>query len=300
MKIFADNIEPVRLANQISLDRQFKGKHLFLEGVKDLKVYPKFLDQSNLRIIVSHGKYNMATAWKELERRNDDRKIAIRDADFIRIRDKFDPDFHDSFFITDYHDSEIMITSTDSFENVLLSHLTIEQYNKVCKDYPNLLFDLKSLIYCLGNLKLANKTHSLGLIFKPKAADGKPLDISKFVNFKSMEYLGDKKLIQTVLDYSNNKVDRDKLKSKDDIDSALKSTLVHTHNMDEIVHGHDLSQALSLFIKKTMNLNNDHLKSGNNVENCWACSFSITNLKETKLYESLEQWSRIKGFNLLK
>ncbi|MEZ8082174.1 DUF4435 domain-containing protein [Enterovibrio norvegicus] len=297
---FIEVIDPIRLANQVCMDRGFAGKHLFVEGVKDLKIYPKHLNTDDVKIIVSHGKYKMRVAWDELEKRNEDRKLAIRDADFIRLRDKFNPNYHKSFFITDFHDSEVMITSTRTFENTLLSHLSIAHYQRVSEKYPDLLGELKSLIYPLGNLKLANKLNDLGLIFKPKDINKSPLDLGKFIDFKGMKYLGDEIMVQSVLNFCNGKVEMGNVQPKEAILDSLTEVCQMGYPLNEIVHGHDLSQALALFLKKNLPKGSDGMKTGDLVENCWAGAFSLEDFKMTELYKSLSEWSESSGFSIIK
>ena len=299
MEVITKHLTTHRMTNQISMDSNFKGKYLLLEGVKDVKVYLKHFKENNLKTLICHGKYNQRIVWEDLNQRNESRIIAIRDADFIRLRGKLAHDYHHSFFLTDSHDSEIMMVNSGLFMQSLQQALTITKYQDILDTRPNLLSDLKNLIYPLGCLKLANKLDSLGLKFKPSEETGTKIDFNKFIDIKKMQSLGNDKIIQTCINYSMNKVTKGSISPVEEIQSSLKQVLKQNHPIDEIIHGHDFSMILALFVKKHLGVNNDHLKNDDNTETFLAACFDSKFFKTTQLYQTINNWEKSNIFQLL-
>ncbi|MDW2184559.1 hypothetical protein R7Z80_01675 [Vibrio sp. 1733] len=300
MKVITNNIKPERIANAICQDKSFKGHHILLEGIKDIKVYSKFINKEKSNLVVCHGKYNQRGIFQVLCERKITKKIAIRDADFIRLRGNLQADFHSDFFITDKHDSEGMIISTPAFFNSLSATLPAEKLARLLEEHKDLESKLKSLVYNLGCLKLANKIYSLGLVFKPKSADGNPLDLTKFIDFKNLSYQGNNLLIKAVINYSVNKVDKGTIKDEATIRNALEEIINTQHPVDEIVHGHDISLALCHFVKKGLKVSNvPNLSTADSIESLWASSFDNDFFRNTELYQSLTNWCEANNIEIL-
>ncbi|MEZ8157050.1 hypothetical protein ACED66_12495 [Vibrio splendidus] len=281
------HITASRIANSVLQDKSNKGFFLFVEGVKDLNVYPQFINQSYVKIEPTYGKYKMREVWEILESRNFHNKIAIRDADFIRIRGNYNKDYHSHFFITDAHDSECMIVNSPTFEKVIDSALSIEHSSNIKSKFPDLKFDIKQICYQLGCLKLANKLDNLGLTFKPKNVKDKGLDFSKFIECKTFKYNSDTALIQSVINYSINKVEKGSIKNESEIRCSFDKIVNKKHPLDEVIHGHDLSQVMYLLVRKHFKYNNNLITSGDNVESLWAMSYDSSYFKDTSLYKNI-------------
>lgn len=300
MKVISQNMTPDRIANAICQDKNFEGYHVLLEGVKDIKVYSKFINREQSNVIACYGKYNQRHIFELLNKRNFTKKIAIRDADFIRLRGNLEADFHSNFFITDKHDSEGMIISTPAFLNSLSATLPAEKLARLLEEHKDLESKLKNLVYNLGCLKLANKIHSLGLAFKPPKVDGNPLDLNKFIDFKNLAYQGNDILIKTVINYSMNKVEKGMIKDEATIKEALEEVINIQHPVDEIVHGHDISLALCHFIKKGLKVSNvPNLSTADSIESLWASSFDNDFFRNTELYQSLTNWCDANNIEIL-
>ncbi|MEZ8970033.1 hypothetical protein AB6E36_06010 [Vibrio cyclitrophicus] len=288
-----------RLANQISQNSSYDGLFILLEGVKDINVFSKHFNKEAVKFVICDGKYNQREVWEKLEQRNEARKLAIRDADFIRLRGRLDKSYHDSFFITDHHDSEIMMANSGMLEQCLRQALSIEQMNKINISHPELLNEIKQLIYPLGCLKLANKIDNLGLVFKQKKEKSKELDLTKFIDFKTMTNKDVISLITTCISYSNNLVAKGSIKTQDEIKNSYDRVLSCNHPIDEIVHGHDFSYALAQFVKKKLNQNNSQLKNGNETETFMAACFDSKFFRKTNLFNDLANWESNKSRSIL-
>ncbi|WP_220487934.1 hypothetical protein, partial [Klebsiella pneumoniae] len=117
-------------------------------------------------------------------------KFCIRDADFLRVNgnEKFIPEFADDIFVTDGHDSEVMIFSSDALKSVLLITSTVEKIEAFEDKYGSSIsarvFELAKPI---GYLRYANKIHNLGLSFKPDRPEGKKIKYKKIICDKKFE-----------------------------------------------------------------------------------------------------------------
>ncbi|MCG7517915.1 DUF4435 domain-containing protein [Vibrio harveyi] len=291
MSTLANNITPDRIVNAIMMDRKFNGYNLLVEGAKDQKLYGKFISKDATRIISTDGKYKMRSAWEKLDERGITNKFAIRDADFIRVRDKYISDYDKDIFLTDRHDSECMIIDSPCFDIFLETILTEEQHGKVKQAYPDLKSILEEQIYNLGCLKLANKIDSLGLVFKPKQSSGKNIDFTKFIDTKSMLFKSNKDLINAVINYSINKVEKGTIKSLDDIETSLNKVIDLELPLSEIVHGHDFAELIYILLRKKFKFNLNLINNSDNVETLLTMSYDTKFFEQTNLYLELKRFS---------
>lgn len=282
-------ITPERIVNAVLMNKNHEGYNLFVEGRKDVMLYGQFTNKDNIKLILTDGKYKMRKVWSLLEENGYENKLAVRDADFIRVRDNYIYDYDDKFFITDYHDSECMIINSPTFDKFLSIILTEQQYNNLTNRYPALKETLEQLIYNLGCLKLANKLDKLGLVFKPKRSNEKNLDFSKFISTKTLNFKGNKELIQAVVNYSVNKVEHGTIKNISAIEQSLNKVLKANHPASEIVHGHDFSEMIYFLIRKHLKLNIAMINSSENVETMLTMSYDSQDFKSTNLYIAMNK-----------
>lgn len=298
MSVLTTNLTPQRIANATLMDKTFLGYRLFVEGKKDVDLYGKFTSKEDIKIIMTDGKYKMREVWRLLENEEFTNKLAIRDADFIRISGKFSNSYSDNIFITDYHDSECMIINSPTFNVFMQTVLSQEQQQKVNEKFPDLKNNLENLIYRLGCLKLANKIDNLGLTFKPKGINDKRLDFTKFIDTRSMSFKGEVDLIKAVINFSINKVKKDSIKSFDEIVDSFNFILSKNYPKSEIIHGHDFSEVIYVLIRKCFKFNIDITNNSNNVETLLTMAYDSKHFQNTNLYKSLNTFNLKKSANL--
>ncbi len=197
-------ITPDRTANAIMQDSSFTGYYLVVEGIKDVKLYGKFVNEGIVRIRPAFGSQKVRKVLQILDERRFENRVGIIDSDFKKILNITDD--LSGLFITDDHDIEVMIIKTKALENVLnvfCSAATIKEFEKQ-KQIPirEALFTLGKEI---GYLKLANKIYDLGLVFKPKNVEGNQIRYNRFTCERTFNFLGSEKMIQTIIDYSRNR-----------------------------------------------------------------------------------------------
>ena len=289
-------ITPERTANAIMQDKSFIGHYLLVEGKKDVKLYGKFINQDNVRIKPAFGNEKVKSILSSLEDRGFDKKIGIIDSDFNKILNN--EISIDGLFMTDDHDVEVMIIKTTALENVIRIFCSNAQIVKFEKDNNTTIRDsLLKVGKEIGYLKLANSIHDLGMIFKPKKADGNLIKYSKFTCDKTLNYLGDDKLIDTVINYSRTK--SPSLKPKPEIESSLTKVRQDEFDLNQLVNGHDLSNLLYLLMKKVLKSRNKMLINNNSVEDSLILSYEYDFFKKTDLYASLKKWSDDRKLKIL-
>lgn len=289
-------ITPERTANAIMQDKSFTGHYLLVEGNKDVKLYGKFINSDNVRIKPAFGNEKVKEILSILENRGFDKKIGIIDSDFNKIlKNEISID---GLFMTDDHDIEVMIIKTKALENVIRIFCSNTQIVKFEKDNNTTI--RKSLLKVgkeIGYLKLANNIHDLGLIFKPKKADGNLIKYGNFTCDKTLNYLGDEKLIDTLINYS--RVKSPTIKSKPEIQEVFSNLKKDEFDLNQLVNGHDLSNLLYLLMKKVLKSRNKMLVNNNSVEDSLILSYEYDFFKETELYSNLKEWSDSKNLEIL-
>lgn len=283
-----EHITTERIANAIMQNISFKGYYLIVEGPKDSKLYGKFVNYQEIIIKAAFGNQKVEEVIEILTERKFDRKIGIIDADFTRITEEEVK--MDGLFITDDHDIEVMVIKTRALDNVLhvfCSKSKIQEFEKKHKvSVRDQIFKLGKEI---GYLKLANKIYDLGLVFKPKNPEGNQIKYKNFISDKTLKYLGDEKMIGTVINYSVNKSEN--IQSKKIINDRLSAIKEKEYPIDQLVNGHDLINALFILMKKVLSSKNRTLQCTNSVEDILTLAYEFNDFKTTDLYSEMKNWA---------
>ena len=280
-------MSPSRIANSIMQDSTFKGSCLLVEGESDIKLFGKFSCKENSRIKVSFGKKEMRDIYNILQQRDFNRVVGIRDADFIRINNKFDENYGPNIFITDYHDSEGMIINSSAFDNFLLEacrEINIIAFQKKFGDVRDYLYQLNYSIACL---RLANKKYNLGLAFKPVRPEGNKVKFKKFICEKTMTYLGHDKLINTIVEYSKNR--GSVIAEREEILDKLLEVINEKYPQNEVSNGHDLAEVLFIICKKGLKSSNKLLQDASSVEGMLRLAYGRDHFAATSLLSSFKK-----------
>ncbi|HDX8364186.1 TPA: DUF4435 domain-containing protein [Aeromonas veronii] len=293
-----DDITPARIANSILQETDFQGFNLLVEGETDIKLYKKFTTKDNCKIKVTFGKQKLHQVFDILREREFNKVVGIRDADFLRLNydGSYIPDYVQDIFITDTHDAEGMIIKSNAFSDFLYeiakdNHIIAFTNKYGCiKDY------LYRLSYPIACLRLANKMFNLGLFFKPKNQDGNTIKYKKFICEKSLTYLGHDVLINTIVEYSNNR--GSKVSDRKKILSHLEQTINSNYDINEIINGHDLAEILCILCNKGLKSSHENIKSAPCVESMLRLSYSKEHFSSSQLYRDLQSWQEEKEINV--
>jgi hypothetical protein len=295
-----NSISAARIANSIMQDKSFEGAYLLVEGKKDIRLYKKFIDKQNCKLKPTFGKYKMRDVYAILTSRNFEKKVGVRDADFLRLKnnEKFNPSYSENIFPTDFHDSEGMIVNSNAFYEFIGTFVETEKIQNFESKYGNFRELVYDLCYAIGCLRLANKRYSLGLSFKPEKPEGNRIKYKKIICEKEIKYLGDEKLINTLTEYSKNR--GNEIYSKEEIMKSLATILNEKQEKTEIVNGHDLSQAIYIVLKQGLKSTSKTLQSAESIEELLCLSFHYDHFSSTYLYNSLMKWQELNGETIFK
>ncbi|GHT94633.1 hypothetical protein FACS1894141_1670 [Spirochaetia bacterium] len=287
-------ITPDRIANAILQDTSFNGYYLLVEGEKDSKLYNKFIDLKNVRIRIAFGCKKVMETLTILENRLFDRRIGIIDRDFYTLYEDI-PQL-ENLFITDYHDIEVMMFISNAFDNMLRIYTTEEKITEFertrQKSTRDIIFELSNNI---GYLKLAEKKYNFGLVFKPEKVDGNQIKYNDIISDK-MTYKGDSALVRTIVNYSWNK--RVKMLNETEILEKYLLEKQSVYDNKQLSNGHDLSNIIFIFLKKTVRSTNKSLFDFNTIEDNLILAYEYGYFKTSALYNSIETWSKNKGIKI--
>lgn len=289
-----ESITPVSIANAIMLDTSFANHYLLVEGVKDSKLYGKFFDKDQVRIKETFGCENLKKCKSILNERGFERCFGIIDRDFHEILGTLPVE--DGLFVVDMHDIEVVMINSSALDHILSIYTTNEKINSfetvAKKSLQEILFDLSNHI---GFLKLANKVHDLGLVFKPKDVDGPQIAYNKFISDK-LEFLGVEKMIDKIIDYSRNKSNN--IKNKDYILEKYNEIAKDKYDRNHLSNGHDITNILFIFLKKSVRSTNKMLFDFNSIEDSLILAYDINEFQKTDLYRDIKNYFDLKGINL--
>jgi len=293
-----DYLTPGRIANSILQKTSFKGSYLIVEGNNDFSLYKKFIDNSFCKIEIAFGNQNVIDIIEELKKRGYENVIGVIDSDYRRLEN--DLPSRSNILLTDFHDIEVMLFSSDAFETVM-SHYSILEKVEAFKT-QNKNNDLReiflNLARPLGYLKWANKINNWGLVFKPIKPEGKPLSYSDFIPPDTLKFTSYEEMTQTVINYTSSK---SKTKTKTEAVKLTKKLIDNnTHSSLQICNGHDIIHIICLSLrKKISNLNSNAVKA-EQLEKDFIFAYDSRYFEQTELYKQIKQWEIDKGKSVLK
>jgi ribosomal protein S8 len=287
-----------RVANAIMMDNSFKGFYLVVEGVKDYNLFSKFFDKNNVKIKEAFGCEKVKSVLEILKREGYSNRFGIIDSDFGKILNVN----HnvDGLFITDSHDIEVMIIKTNALESVLRIFTSAEKIeNFERRRNQTIRSVIMELGAEIGYLKLAHKIYDLGLIFKPHSPEGNQIRYRDFIDERdNLRFKGRASLVQTLLNYSNNKTPN--LKSEQEITERLNEIAAQSYDIEQLVNGHDLTNILYLLIKKVFVSTSRMLNDFNAIESSLTLAYEYEDFKQTDLYSKIKSFEDALQTTILK
>jgi hypothetical protein len=274
------------IANTICLDT-YDGYYILVEGETDELFYSKFLDNKNCQIEICHGKENTVKAINIINQRSIKKKeksIAIVDKDFDFLDDKLN--YPDNLLQTDCHDIEMMCLKSDSFDSVMNEYFSkekVEEFNKAQKKC--IRQHLLNTIRPISELRILSKKENLNLSFKPSIAKPNELKYDKFICKDKFEFKGYEALLNAIKTYYNQATHLD---NKDIILKLQQLDLAKYEGYD-ICHGHDLTKAIHIGLKKKIGKSKLSDVTADEIERSMRLAFSIIDFKKTDLKQKLDK-----------
>lgn len=290
------DITPERIANSIMQDNSYKGYFFIVEGIKDTKIYGKFINTTNVKIKEAFGNEKVKAVIELLTKHGFVNKLGIIDSDFLKITGPLHS--MDDIFLTDYHDIEVSMIKSKALEvilNIFCTKEKVEAYEKVIG--KSIIEKLYELAIPIAHLKLANKLYDLGLVFKPASPEGNQIKYKNFICESEFKYKGDEILIETLINYSRTK--KPELKQKEEITQRHSEVGSQTYDLNQLINGHDLAHILVILIKKILKSKNPMINDFNNIEDSLALAYSFDDFKKTELCDAIRKFETRKKISLL-
>jgi len=291
-----NDITAVRIANSVQMDSSFAGIFLFVEGSRDVVLFRKFINRSTCQLYTCNGKFNIIGAIEILNERNFERALGIIDKDFDNI-------LNITYVIanlisTDFHDIEISIIESNALMHVIETHCDGEKLGKLEAQNGPIKTVLYSLAKDIGYLKLANKIHNLGLVFKPEQVDGRHLNYSNFIDTLTLTFKGDPLLVETVFNYSINKSPNCS-STKIIAEKLIEVKAMADFDEKHLCNGHDITFIIQLALKKKLGSTSSAELSQKRIELDLSFAYDSTYFVSTNLYHEMRKWQDQKKVKIL-
>lgn len=258
-----------------------KRKNLIIEGKTDIKLFKNFINETQVKVRAVTGKDNVLKVMNDFPV---DKKYfihAVADADFDHILDRKDERERNKIYLTDFHDMEIIMVLSDSFDRLFNEYrdYSVENDSMNANELKSKIFEICKE---LGKIRYLNYINNYELKFKNISYDD-------CITFKDDSLILDldvllHKLIQRS---EHGKVSVDALKMK------LMELEGDYFQLEQICCGHDFTKLLAIFLKESKDFEGKN-HSADKLESSLRVSFSINNFKYFELYKKLHSLGMIK------
>ncbi len=218
--------------------------------------------------------------------------VGIIDADFRRV---LGIDItEENLFLTDFHDSEMMLIESFVWEKIL--HHCADT-RKTAKGTGGKLLTFKAkhqksikefileVLKPLSILRLLNEKEELGLKFRTqKKNDYDYVKYFKFISKDDLNFIGLEQLIKTVEDKSQK---QGFFKNRPDLRSKLEELLTEDFDLKELTNGHDVLNVLSLALEKV--IASKKVKA-DELSKMLIVAYRFEDFQKTNLYLALKKW----------
>lgn len=289
-----DHITPQRIAASIILNAKAYKSFVIVEGRTDCALFKKFVKKGLVKLEIAFGHENVIQVIDELKKNSFEGAIGIIDSDF-RILDN---DFLDNENIvyTDYHDLEIMLINSNSFDSVLENYVQSEKLDNKYGNIDGFRQHIFNITKHLGYLRWYNRKYNTGLVFKPEKPEGKQIDFAQFISIDTLEFLGYDSLINCVYNYCQGKT-RPNI-SKEMIKIQL-AQFIHDCEVYHLCNGHDLVHVISLSLRKNISNLNSKSIPADQIAKELILAYESRYFKNTSLYRRIKLWETTTKFPVL-
>ncbi|MCD4845641.1 MAG: DUF4435 domain-containing protein [Methanosarcinales archaeon] len=280
-----NNLTPFDIANNVRMTRTLhKGAILIVEGTTDIRVYERFLSKTKCKFIPAHGKDNAIGALSILEKKGFKGILTIIDADFWRL-DGIKPKTP-NLFLTDTHDLETIIISSDAFDKILNEFGSVNKIKKLNKPIREMLLESGIPIGFLRWISSPNK-ENISLFFKN-------LSFYKFVDKKTLEVDIDNLIKEVKFNSNNSTLDENLIKKQ------LIILMKSEYDPWQVCSGHDLVQILSIGFLNIFGNHRGKETTPEVVDGLLRISFEFSHFCLTDLYKSIVDWEKLnQSFEIL-
>lgn len=270
-------LTPQDIANNVRMMRaQYHGAILIVEGGTDMRVYEPFVDEAHCKLTPACGKENAIGALDILEKNRLEGVLVIVDADFWRL-DGTKPN-SPNLLLTDTHDLETMILSSDALEKVTSEFASPAKISKLGKPIRDILLESAAPIGFFRWLSSATKDN-LCVEFKKLAFDN-------FVDRRSLKVDIDKLIREAKVKSQNPSLDASAITRR----IAKLETV--GYDLWQVCSGHDLVQILSIGLKSLFGNRRAKGVTPQIVDGMLRVAYEYSHFCYTQLYASIKSWSK--------
>ncbi|MFA0811455.1 hypothetical protein [Microbulbifer epialgicus] len=277
-----DKINEIRLLFDHPL---YTDKVIFLvEGGSDLRLLRDIYPEDKVKISDVNGKKTLLPVMETLFAEFPEKILGICDADNEHLMETAAPKRDFGVFMTDYHDSEIMIINSPAL-NSFISEYSNENILTTLRE--NLLNTALESAYVIGLLRWANIELNLNINFKK-------LSLQPFTTVDQTHITVElDKLFDTLIQRS------DTLNS--DVNSEYLRQIVTEYGDRgacrlQVCCGHDVTNIISLIYRQSQ-VSLDTNMSNQKVESSLRLAYQDHYFRETELYSSILE--HMEGLNIL-
>jgi hypothetical protein len=312
MNRLQNNITENRIVSAIK-QQKHKGSLLFVEGQSDYDFWIKF-KHTSCKIHISFGFPKLFEVIELLEKENYEKKYAgIIDADFRRLDNEIPKS--DVIFLTDEHDLEVMLINSQALNIVIDFYCKGNEERKndfLAKHQMTIKELLINLALPIAYFKKVKQEQKYSFKFKPSPIDDKEvnLEYTKFIDKVKMLFLGYEKLIDSIKNYTQKYISKEKNKTKISDDLRIDNQLlikqikeIESRNLAhlQLCNGHDLTNILAVLLMKAIANHDSKTIPSQEIESKLVAYYDSSDLQKTNLYHSLRQWENThSSYKLLK
>lgn len=261
----------------------FKGILMVVEGPTDHRLYGKFTDRSEVRTVIAHSKDNVKGVVREVTGHRGLKEVmGIVDSDLDLLMGK---KVSSPLFRTDTRDAESMITSSQSFKEVLWEYADQDRLAQFESRYGPVIERVEDAAYPIGLLMYVSEVENLNLSFKD-------LEFLDFVDRYSLKCdLND--LCRAVVRNTAAPVIQAR-----ELRILLDEYLQEKHFVDEVCRGHDLVAIMAIGLRFAFGSDNAQHLRDSALGSALRLSYDIRDFNQTQLYKDTSAWAEGIGHRL--
>ncbi|MNE58002.1 hypothetical protein D3C80_1530060 [compost metagenome] len=145
-----------------------------------------------------------------------------------------------------------------------------------------------SVLKPLSFLKWLNQRQKLGLLFKPRNPEGNTLDLSKFICSTNLTFSNTEKLIKSVLEYCNGKVQV--AIKKEELKEALDKFINDDIDINHLSNGHDVISLAAISLRKHVSNLNSKAIAPDQLQKELYLAYDSRFFENSELYKKIKDW----------
>jgi hypothetical protein len=247
---------------------RFDGSVVIVEGVKDIRVYQRFIDSDHCKLIPGYGKEKTLGALKALEELGEVGVLALVDSDFDRLLER---PAGPSVVRTDGHDLEAQMFGSPALDKVLAEYGSAGKLTD--KDARTIVLRSAEVLGCL---RFISQRDGLDLTFEG-------MTFSRFVDRLSLTV--DRRELLLEVGRRSQRPDLHRVGLERQIDDVLGR-----HNLLEVCCGHDAVEILGIAFRRLFGSCTTAESAPEALERSLRLAYEHAHFSLTGTYRALRDW----------